>query len=293
MAIYLFDLIWKTLVELGVTRTGTATGGTTTTLIDTNGLKLTENNYYNEGTLFILKDSAGGGAAPEGEFSMVKDFTQTDKTLTVYDAFTVAPASGDVYGVANRRYPLHLIIEKLNNALYLDGYIPGEDTSITIVSGQSEYTLPAEASRDLRQVLFNSNQNDSDDNKWITVVNYDIQKTATGTADKLLLSYDLPVGSTLWLRYAKQHAEIRDTTDELDQAIHPDRLVYPVAAELLRWYRDRTRLRHLDASIDFLDMKAQKAKDQHPLPMLPAKQAKITRFNRTFEMGSVYYRREG
>jgi hypothetical protein len=292
MTIQLFDLVWKTLVTLGTAKTGKATGGTTTTLIDTNALRLTENDYFNEGTLLILKDQAGAGAAPEKEFSRIKDFAQTNKTITVYDAFTVAPGSGDTYGVANRRYPLFLMQEMINNALYLEGYIPGEDTSITTVASQTEYTMPSGTSRDLRQVLVSTND-DSDMNEWTPVVNFDIKKTATGTGDLLVLNYELEAGRTLWLRYAKQHDELTAASSELDEAIHPDRIVFSVAAELLRWYRDKTRLRHLGDTIDYLDLKAQRAKELHPLPQLPPRSAKVMRFNRTFEIGSVYYRKEG
>jgi hypothetical protein len=290
MTITLFDLAWKCLVELGTGRTGKATSGTTTTLLDTNGLRLVDNDYYNEGTLFILKDAAGGGAAPEKEYSKIKNFANASKTVTVYDAFTVAPAVGDTYGIANRRFPLDLIVEKINNALYMDGYIPGEDTSITTVASQTEYTMPVGTSRDLRQVLLQTND-DSNMNEWTPVVNWDIKKTATGSGDLLVLSYELPDGYSLWLRYATQHAELRDSSDELDEVIHPDRIVYGACHEVLRWYVDKTRLKHLNNSIDNLARKEQMAKDRHPLPMLPARQSKVTRFNRTFEMGSVYYRK--
>ena len=280
MAITLFDLVWKVVIELGTGRTGKATGGSTSTVIDTVGLRLTENDYYNEGTVFILRDAGGEGAAPEKEFSKVKDFAQTSKTITVYDDFTESPVSGDSYGIANRRFPLYLIQQKINNALFMDGYIPGEDTTITTVANQREYTLPVQVSRDLRQVLLYTST-DSNSPKPVPVVNWDIRATATGVGNTLVLDYDLPAGFSLWLRYAKQHAELTGASSELDEMVHPDRIVYPACAELLRWYRDKTRLRHLTDTIDYLTLKAERAKDAHPLPVLPGRQAKIVRFNRT------------
>jgi hypothetical protein len=285
MAITLFDLVFKILVDLGTLKTGVATSGTTTTLVDTNGLRLNEVDYYNEGTLLIYDTTDDG--APKGEFGKVKDFTQTTKTIEVYDALTAAVAAGDRYGVATRRYPLHLIVQKINNALYLDGYIPGEDTSLTTASNQLEYTLPAGASRDLRQVLFAASD-DSDANEWTPVLNFDIKKTATGSQDTLVLAYELPAGQTMWIRYGKQHGELQAGTDELDEVIHPDRIVYGVQAELLRWYRDRTRLRHLDDTIDYLLLKSERAKEMHPLPVLPPRAAKMTIFGRTLKMGTNY-----
>jgi hypothetical protein len=293
MAIYLFDLAWRVLVELGTARTGVATGGTTTTIIDTNGLKLIDDDYYNGGTAFILKDAGGESAAPENEFSKISNFANETATIALQDALTVSPAVGDTYGVANQRFPLFRIIQRINSALFMDGYIPGEDkTTITTAANQREYDLPAEASRDLREVFWLSNT-DSDRTEPIPVVNWGIQKTAIGTADKLVLDYDLPSGYKLWIRYARQHPELRDASDELDQAIHPDRIVYGASAELLREYRDRTRLRNLGDTIEYLGLKAQRAKEMHPLPTLPSRQAKILRVSRTLEIGSRFYTREG
>ena len=97
----------------------------------------------------------------------------------------------------------------------MDGYIPGEDVTLTTVANQREYTLPVQVSRDLRQVLIATNQ-DSNSNNWVPVVNFDVQATPTGTGNTLILNYDLPVGYTLWLRYAKQHGELTGATSELD-----------------------------------------------------------------------------
>ncbi len=279
MAITLFDLAWRIVVELGTARTGIATGGSTTTLIDTVGLRLTENDYYNEGTLFMLGTT--DDAAPLKEYGRIKDFNNPSQTITLFEALTAVVTAADRYGVANRRFPLFLITEKINNALYMDGYIPGEDESITTVAQQREYTLPVQVSRDLRQVLVSTND-DSDSNNWVPVLNYTVQSTAVGTGNTLVLGYDLEPGRTLWLRYAKQHAELTGATSELDEVIHPDRIVYGVCHEMLRWYRDKTRLRHLDDTIKHLGLKSERARDLHPMPQLPSRSAKVQRFNRTF-----------
>lgn len=288
MAIYMFDLVYKIMSDLGTIKVqGTATGGSTTTLIDTNALRLTENDYFNEGTLFIKNDSSG--TANDKLFAKIKDYTQTSKTIEIFDTLSEAIAAGDTYAAATRRYPLFVVENKINNQLFLDGYIPGEDTSLTTVADQLEYTLPSGASRDLRQVLFAASD-DSNANDWTPVLNWDIQKTATGTADTLVLSYELPAGQTLWLRYGKQHDELTTYTSELDEVIHPDRIVYGAEAELLRWYRDRTRLRHLDSTIQMLELKAERAKEMHPLPVLPSKAAKMTLVGRSLKFGKTFYR---
>jgi hypothetical protein len=179
MTITMYDLVFKIMSDLGTIKTqGTATGGSATTLIDTNALRLVENDYFNEGTLFIRAD-AGGAVDISKQYMKIKDFTQTTKTIEVYGGFATAVTADDTYAAATRRYPLFVVENKINSALYLDGYIPGEDTSLTSVAGQREYTMPVGASRDLRQVLFAASD-DSDANEWTPVVNWDVKKTATG-----------------------------------------------------------------------------------------------------------------
>jgi hypothetical protein len=283
MAITLFDLTWRCLVELGVARTSLVTGGSTTTIIDTNGLANVDHGYFEDGVAFILKDSAGAGAAPEGEFQTITTHDGATKTLTVQSAFSVAPAAGDTYGVAPRRYPMYLIIQKINNALYLDGYIPVEDTSLTTAASQTEYTLPAGSSRDLREVLLQTNA-DANDNVWRPLYNWKIKYSATGSQDTLVLQKQPATGYSLLLRYATPHAELRAYDDVLNDVIHPDRIVYAAAAEALRWYKDKTRVRGLEPTLETLDMKAERARELHPLPPLPSRQSKVMTVTRTLEI---------
>lgn len=288
MSVTLFDLVWRCVVELGTARTGTATGGSTTTIVDTNGLKLVENDYYNEGTAFILKD-AGGAIDISKNFSIIKDFNSTSKTLTLYTGVASAVTADDIYGVANRRYPLWLLIQKINNVLMMDGDIPVEDTSLTTVENQTVYALPSGiVARDLRQVLV-ATDTDSAHPYYRSVVNWEVSYADAGSIGNLELDYALPSGFTLLLKYATSHAELREASDALHDAIHPDRIVYQVCADSLRWYKDKTRLRHLKDTIDMMEIKAQRAKDRHPLPPLPSKQAKITRVSRSLDIDNSRY----
>lgn len=279
----LFDLVWKCAVELGTARTGVATGGSTSTLIDTNGLRNVDEDYYEDGTLFILKDSAGAGAAPEKEFGEIKEFEASTDKLTLFTALTAAIAAGDTYGVANRRFPLYLLRQKINNELYMSGEIPSEDTSLT-TSDTLEYTLPSEiAAQDLRQVLV-ATTTTSGEKYHVPVINWRIQYAGTGSVSKLVLERKLDTGYELLLRYAQPHTELRAASDKLNIAVHPDRIVYQVCADSLRWYKNKTRLKHLDDTIDMLEIKAQRARDRHPLPPLPSRQSHIVQVSRTLKM---------
>jgi hypothetical protein len=267
----LFDLTLATAIELGIVQQGVATGGGTNTIIDTNLLADVDDDYYNAGTAWCTE---ADGAAPEGEYSVISDFAASTDTVTLQNQFSVAIAADDRYAVGIPRYPLDQIIQALNNALFMDGYIPKVDTSITTVLDQREYDLPLDASRDLRQVWLYTNL-DSDRNIPRPVYNYDIRKTAGGTQDILVLNQDYTAGYTIELLYAVRHAALVESSDALDEVVHPDRIVFEAAVNLMRQYRDRTRLKHLDSTIDELTRKSEVAKIEHPLPMLPPRQSKI------------------
>ena len=118
-------------------------------------------------------------------------------------------------------------------------------------------------------------------------MNWEIAHAATGTASELRLQKPYDAGYTLLLKYVTPHAELRLAADKLNAVVHPDRVVYEVCAEALRWYKDKTRLRHLQDSIDMMERKAQIAKDRHPLPPLPSRQSKVTSLTRTLRMSGT------
>lgn len=97
--------------EVGRYFAGTATGGSTTTLIDTGGLaRWTETDALKGGYVLI---TAAGGAAPEGQSRRIKSFNATAQTITVDVAFTAAPESGDSYEL----YLAPLALESWNDCI--------------------------------------------------------------------------------------------------------------------------------------------------------------------------------
>jgi len=99
----------------------TATGGSTTTAIDTKlEAELEEGNtddIFNGGTLIVLEDAGLAFAAPEGEFSRITDYDAATTTITFSPALTTAPASGDKIVIALPDFPLYDMIEVVNDAL--------------------------------------------------------------------------------------------------------------------------------------------------------------------------------
>lgn len=290
MANKLFDLTLRTAVELGIIRQGTATGGSTNTIIDTNLLATLDDDYYNQGTAWITDST--DDAAPKGEMDIVSGFVGSTGTATLQTGIT-AVAAGDKFAMGAPRYKLFELIQQINNALYMDGYIAVYDiTTLDTVAQQREYTLPAAASLDLRQVLIQTTQGDADRTIPRPLYNWEVREVA-GAADILVLNDDYDAGHGIWLVYAAQHAELQDADDELNDHIHPDRIVFEAAANAMRAYRDRTRLKHLEDSILKLEQKAELAKQRHPLPALPGRQSKLTIIGRRSMDSGLFDTRRG
>lgn len=282
----LFDLTLRTAIQLQAVRQGTATGGATNTIIDTNLLATLDDDYYKQGTYWVTDTTDDG--APENEMGIISAFVGSTGTATLQDTLSAAIAAGDKWAMCAPRFKLYELIQQINEALYIDGYIPVTDTSLTTVADQREYTLPQAATLDLRDVKIYTN-NDSDRNIPIPSLNYEIRYTATGSADTLVLDQDYTAGLTIELTYGAQHADLEVSTDKLNDSIHPDRIVYAAAANAMRAYRDRTRLKHLDGTIDMLDRKAQVAQDRFPLPVLPTPRTKVLTLGRNWISGSGFF----
>lgn len=233
----LFDLTYGLASKLGIVSEGTATGGSTTTLIDT--VELTQDDdFWNGGTVWITYDAGGSGAAPQGEYSVVTDFATSTDTATLRSTLTAAIASGDRYAIARTRYPLSLLIAKINEAIRNIGPIEVTDIStITTAANQTEYTLPANL-LDLREVWLQTNLDDTNDYRWQRIYDFRVEKESTGSANTLILK-QYPADYLIKLVYTGYHSALVLSTDKLDDSIHIDRVISNAAVGCLLWRKQK------------------------------------------------------
>lgn len=228
MTYTLFDATLALARRLGVTRSGTATGGSTTTLIDTSRLVQVD-DYWNEGTVWV--EDTTDGLAPKSEFSIVSDFVQSTKTATI-GTLTAAIAAGDEYVIAGALYTLDELIEAINTVLArLE--IPAVDTSsLTITSSTTEYTLPAAVVRGLLRRVYLQTDTGSGDNRWREVHDWTVKFGATGAQDTLIIP-QFDSGYALRLDYITRHQRLRSAGDNVNEAIDLDALALHAAIEAL------------------------------------------------------------
>lgn len=228
----LFDLTYELARLLGIISEGIVTGGSITTLVDTVA-RAEADDYWNGGTAWVTYDAGGSGAAPQGEYGYISDFVQSTSTVTIRTALTAAIASGDRYALGRKRYPLELLIQKINEAF---GTIEKTDiTTVSIAAQTLEYTLPADL-LDLKQVWI---QVDPTVDNWQLLTDWSVQKSATGSPNKLILKRQFLEGYAVKLVYMGYHQTLRVATDKLDDSYHIDKIIYPAAVGCLLWRKAR------------------------------------------------------
>src|SRR3990167_10690202 len=140
MAFTLSNLLQSMYKELGQLKLRRATGGGTTTVIDTTLLGLLTDETPKDGTMFIVRDAVGASAAPEGEFARISSYVDLTTTFTVDATLTAAVASGDTYGWASSRYPLDMMMQMEKDGLRALGDVPLVDiTTLDTAASQTEY----------------------------------------------------------------------------------------------------------------------------------------------------------
>lgn len=128
----LFFATFRTALALGAVTEGLATGGSTTTLIDTVNLTQAD-DFWNGGTVFITNNASGAGS-PEEKYAQVTDFVNSTNTATLGVYSLAAIASGDRYGIATSKYPLQILISNVNAALLGAGNTRTSEATIVLVS---------------------------------------------------------------------------------------------------------------------------------------------------------------
>ena len=274
MTLNLFDLTYEVATELGILNEAAATGGTTTTLIDT--VSLTQpDDYWNKGTVWVIYDVGAAGATPEGTYTIVSDFDNTSNTATV--GTIVAPAAGDRYAIADEEFPLQMLIQAVNKAIRDAGDMQVDDiTSLDTAAAKTEYSLPTAASTDLREVWIQTKLNDANDFRWVELTDWKIQRTAVGTGDLLILGQQPPTSRDLKLVYMAPHVSLNIYSDKLSESIHLERVVYRGAMHALKDYRKKTKdnTEWVKEAIDDYERLAATADIRHPI-WAPKRKSKV------------------
>jgi len=244
----LHELLQAAYQRLGQMNVSVATGGSTTTVVDSTQAGLHGDNAWKPGAVFIMKDSTMSTTLtpPEGQFSLVSAYADSTGTWTI-GAVTTAVAAGDVFGYTNDFFPLYTMVELANQAVWSFGPIPLINSSITTAAGQTEYSYPVaiKMAPPLR-VEYNTKLNDSDDNQWAPIDNWRYQPATAGTAATIVLP-QLPSGRTVRIWYEGWHPALNAWNDVIAECLAPEAVIAKLVKLALQWQNTR-----LQGGDDFL-----------------------------------------
>jgi hypothetical protein len=275
MTYTLSKLLQDIYAELGQLQVFTATGGSTTTVEDTDQTGQHGDDAWVDGALFVL---AAGGAAPEGEFQRISDYADHDGTFTVDVPFGAAVESGDSYGLAPAYYPLHTMIELANAGLRALGDIALVDTiTLETAAGQTEY-LAAAAWKRRRPLMIDvqGRAGASGDNQWVRVYDWELVPAAPGSDGLIVFNEELPAGRDVRVWYVDSHPRLSAFDDVVAETVAPELAVAAGVERALRWQNSR-----LGGSDDFLlqrwnDAKVELARTRVNFPVwTPRRVAKL------------------
>jgi len=243
MPFTLSNLLQGMFKELGQLTVSKATGGSTTTVVDTTILNRYADDAMKEGAMFVVRDAGGANAAPEGQFQRISAYVDSTTTFTVDTALTVAVASGDTYGWASPRYPLQTMIEMANDALRGLGDVSLIDTTtLDTAAAQTEYTASVAWKRarpyrvDIQTIL-----NDSNDNRWIETKAWEWIPAAAGSTGLLVFNFQPIASRDIRVWYKGPHGLLNAYSDVVNEAIDPELAVIAGALKAAEWQNSRTQ----------------------------------------------------
>lgn len=231
----LFDVLVQAGRNLDALIEGLATGGSTSTIADTFLTSLGyQDDHFNGGTAFLIRDAGGASAAPQGESRLVSDFANTGGVVTVTPVFSAEPAAGDNYGVMANRFPKYQLISKVNESLQEMGDIPTVDiSSITTASADQEYAVPVAAKRDLRQVWIA--RSTAAPYRWEPIQQYTVEGAGANSVGNLLFPFQPPAGFLLKLVYMAPHPYVQADTDKISDFVGLDWLSLAASVKAATW----------------------------------------------------------
>jgi len=242
MALTVSTLLQRAYRELGQLNISVATGGSTTTVVDT---KLTdtggEDDAWKDGILIVTRDAAGASAAPEGEFNRISAYVDSSGTFTVDTAFTAAVASGDRYAYSSPLFPFYQMIEFINDGLTDLGDIALVDTTtLDSASSQTEYANSvAWKSRPPTRIDIQGQTGDANDNRWQMITNWEIVPAAPGSTGLIVFKEQLQASRDLRIWYTDKHPRVQDFDDAISETIEEPLAVAAVVEKALIWYNNQ------------------------------------------------------
>ncbi|RLC83658.1 MAG: hypothetical protein DRJ03_16500 [Chloroflexi bacterium] len=240
MTYTLSDLLVDALTDLGGINISEATGGSSTTVVDTAIANSGDDGSWKNGLIVVTQTT--DGEAPEGEFKTTTAFTGSSGTFTFY-AMTAAVEDGDIYGYTSPQWQLQQMIQIANRGLSNLGTIGQVDnTTLDAATDKTEYSTAVAWQRTPpMRIQVQTNTTNSDDNAWVDIVEWQYVPAAAGEQGKIILALQPEYTGDLQIWYLARHPKLTNFDDVIHESISPELAVASTVEAALRWLNTRNR----------------------------------------------------
>lgn len=242
MPFTLSQLLQAGYFNLGQLNERKATGGSTTTIIDTTATDGSDDDLT-DGAVFIVRDAAGASAAPEGQFGRVSAFVAATGTITLDTALTSAVGAGDTYAWVSAEYPLQQMIRAANEGLRSLGDVDLTDiVTLETATDTLEYAYSAAWKRKPPfRVDIQGRTGNSAANEWVRWNDWEYVPAVAGTAGKLIFPAYQAAGYDIRVWYQGPHPTLNAYSDPVAEVLDPETAVQAFVAKALLWSNTRGR----------------------------------------------------
>jgi hypothetical protein len=224
----LFDVALPVAQIVQNPQRGAATAsGTTSTLVD--AVRVTQNGYFNGGTLFFITGLLAG------KFVRITSYNQG---VFTFDTQTNQTTAADQYLAIPAETSLYDILGAINLALLDIGTILKEDVTVTTVAAQEEYALPTTGAGVANVVKVEIAQN--------AAAPYDYAESIHWSESVGKLRFDVgfrpgTTGNKIRITYLAAHSTLNIYSDVLDPSISKAWLVHSATAQIYQELFNQTK----------------------------------------------------
>jgi len=275
----LWNLLQKLYDAVGHSIYSIATGGSTTTVVDSRRADSGDQTASFKGAAILI--ASAGAAAPEGEYGEIIEFDNQTGTFTLMSALGGTVAAGDRYGVLHARFPLHTMIEVINTGLQNLGYLwLVDDSTLVIAENTTEYTAPVLWKKGMIQEIERSRNDVVNNYMWTPVHKWRFIPSTAGATAKIEFGEQLEVGTKLRVWFWDTHPRVELFSSSIYEGIAPTLAQAAAVLEATKWLKnmqdgDDDLIRDLKRAEDNLSYQLRR----HPIP-LPEQKSKLMKVSK-------------
>jgi len=239
----LFDLMVGSLRQTGSLEFRTASAGSSTSANVPALRAETADDQFNGGTLFIVESSAASSVIA-GQFRQIDDYVASSGEFRFGSTLAAAVANPTKIAYTGAEFRTELLVELANDALRSLGPLTFVDrATIQTSAAQTAYSgaIAWKYAPPTRVDVLTGVGTSTTGPDWYTVTQWHYQPSSAGAAGLIIFDEQLPVSRDVRVWYQDHHHRINNSTQALDERIHPELAIAALVEKLYEYRNSRSR----------------------------------------------------